>query len=61
MTGGHLLSIRDLRIHFLTETAVARAADGVSLTVAPGETLVLIGESGACDDRLDKREGIATR
>ena len=47
MTGGHLLSIRDLRIHFLTETAVARAADGVSLTVAPGETLVLIGESGA--------------
>ncbi len=47
MTGGQLLSIRDLRIHFLTETGVARAADGVSLSVAPGETLVLIGESGA--------------
>lgn len=42
-----LLDIRDLRIHFLTETGVARAADGVSLSVAPGETLVLIGESGA--------------
>ncbi len=42
-----LLSIRDLRVHFGGESGVARAADGVSLDVMRGETLVLIGESGA--------------
>ncbi len=42
-----LLSVRDLRVHFYTENGIARAVDGVSLTMARGETVCLIGESGA--------------
>ena len=42
----HLLEIRGLRTHFDTEDGVARAVDGVSLTVDEGETLGVVGESG---------------
>ncbi len=42
-----LLSVRDLRIHFHGDSGIAHAVEGVSLTVARGETVVLIGESGA--------------
>jgi peptide/nickel transport system ATP-binding protein len=41
-----LLEIADLRTHFLGEEGVTRAVDGVSLGIAPGETLGLVGESG---------------
>jgi peptide/nickel transport system ATP-binding protein len=48
-----LLSIRDLAVHFPMgggwfggEQRVLRAVDGVSLEVAPGECLGLVGESG---------------
>ena len=40
------LEIRDLRVSFSTQAGVARAVDGVSLTVRSGETLGLVGESG---------------
>lgn len=43
----HLLALRDLHVGFHTEAGVARAVQGVSLTIHPSETLVLIGESGA--------------
>ena len=49
-----LLDISDLRVHFprragttwREDRSVVRAVDGVSLTVARGETLALVGESG---------------
>ena len=41
-----LLQIDDLRTFFYTEAGVARAVDGVSLHIAPGETVGLVGESG---------------
>ena len=46
MTANPLLEIRDLHTWFHTEDGVARAVDGVSLTVDRGETVGLVGESG---------------
>ena len=41
-----LLSVEDLRTHFFTRDGIVRAVDGVSFTVAAGETLAVVGESG---------------
>jgi oligopeptide transport system ATP-binding protein len=48
-----LLEVKDLKVHFPVRAGVfarsrhfVRAVDGVSLTVAPGETVGLVGESG---------------
>jgi len=41
-----VVRLEDLRTYFFTDEGVARAVDGVSLSVAKGRTLGLVGESG---------------
>jgi peptide/nickel transport system ATP-binding protein len=41
-----LLDVRNLRTSFFTPKGEARAVDGISFTIDPGQTLGLVGESG---------------
>jgi peptide/nickel transport system ATP-binding protein len=41
-----LLAVRRLRVHFSTESGVAQVLDHINLSIAPGEVVGLVGESG---------------
>jgi peptide/nickel transport system ATP-binding protein len=42
-----ILEVKDLRVQFPTRRGVLTAIDGISFSVAPGEVLGVVGESGA--------------
>ena len=44
---GNVLQVEDLRVYFHTSRGPARAVDGVSFFLKPGERLGLVGESGS--------------
>ncbi|MCU0782292.1 MAG: ABC transporter ATP-binding protein [Akkermansiaceae bacterium] len=56
-----ILTVRDLRVHFPVRrgiiprpVAAVKAVDGVSLAIAPGRTIGLVGESGCGKTTLGK-------
>ena len=44
--GESLLDIENLKTYFYTPDGIVRAVDGVTLSLAPRETVGLVGESG---------------
>lgn len=47
MSEKNLLEIKDLAIHYVTEEGTVRAVEDMNLEVGKGETLGLVGETGA--------------
>jgi oligopeptide transport system ATP-binding protein len=47
VAGAPLLEVDDLHVEFRTRAGVVNAVNGISYTVAEGETLAILGESGS--------------
>ena len=47
MHDGNLLDIKDLTIHYITDDGVVRAVNDLNLALGKGETIGLVGETGA--------------
>ena len=45
--GTPLLEVKDLHVEFVTRDGIAKAVNGVNYSVAAGETLAVLGESGS--------------
>lgn len=41
------LEVKDLHVHYITDTALVKAVNGISFSLNKGETLGLVGETGA--------------
>ena len=50
----YIVSIRDLEVRFVTDDATVHAVNGVDLDIVRGETLGLVGETGAGKTTLAK-------
>ena len=49
-----LLQVKDLKLYFKATRGVVQAVDGVDLTLAPNEAIVIIGESGCGKSSMAK-------
>lgn len=47
MSKENILEIHNLHVHYKTDFGVAKAVNGISVTLAKGESLGLVGETGA--------------
>ena len=47
MADHKLLSIRNLHVHYLTGDGTVKAVNGIDLDIGPGESVGLVGETGA--------------
>ncbi len=43
----NILSIKNLHVHYVTDDGTSKAVNGIDLDLKPGETLGLVGETGA--------------
>jgi peptide/nickel transport system ATP-binding protein/oligopeptide transport system ATP-binding protein len=60
MENNNLLEIRNLQTYFFVRGRTAKAVDDVSLTIQPGQTLGLVGESGCGKPKAECAKFVAT-